>query len=97
MPIYGRFELNVTVATQEELDKIAEAVYSGLAEACIKDVVLWNGALQGKRDAVRSESNVELKRIDTGAELGTSLTPIVEKKERVTGVMGRGRMGRRPG
>lgn len=42
MPIQGIFELPITVNSQEEMDKIAEAILSGLAENCIKDRVLWN-------------------------------------------------------
>lgn len=41
MSVFGRFEININVATQEELDKIAEAIFSGYAEHILKERILW--------------------------------------------------------
>ncbi len=102
MAVSGTFELSITTNTQEEMDKIAEAIYSGLAESCIKDRVLWGGMApvysgrnveQNVSMTGSSAPEVELQRLETKAKSKTA-SPAPAKKERVVSVMGRGRMGR---
>lgn len=42
MSCYGRFEISITTATQDELDKIAEAIFNGYAEHVLKERILWS-------------------------------------------------------
>lgn len=93
MSVCGKFELNVTVSTQEELDRIAEAVYNGFAETVIKERVLWPQYDAPAAPVARSEPGPALQRAATKKKAG-STTPTPIKKERATGVIGRGRMGR---
>lgn len=96
MPVCGRFELNVTTNTQDELDKIAEAVYNGYAETIIKERVLWpqyGTQAAPVATAALTEPGPALKRTATKVKANAA-PPTPVKKERATGVMGRGRMGR---
>ena len=96
MPVSGKFELNVTTSTQEEMDRIAEAIYSGFAENIIKQHVLWSQFMQpaGAPVATRPAApEPQLTRATTRSKAGAQPSVPV-KKERATGVIGRGRMGR---
>lgn len=95
MSVSGKFELNITTSTQEEMDRIAEAIYSGFAENIIKQHVLWAQFLAPSpgMPAGPSVPQPELKRAETHIKGGAKpVAPV--KKERATGVIGRGRMGR---
>ncbi len=94
MPVCGKFELNVTVNTQEELDKIAEAIYNGFAENIIKERVLWpQYDTPVVTPVTHSEPGPALERTATKTKVSAT-TPAPVKKERATGIIGRGRMGR---
>lgn len=41
MSCFGRFEINIHTTTQEELDKIADAIFNGYAEHILKERILW--------------------------------------------------------
>lgn len=43
MSFSGKFEIDITVATQEELRKISEAIFSGYAEHILKEHILYGG------------------------------------------------------
>lgn len=97
MPVCGKFELNVTTNTQDEMDKIAEAVYNGFAETVVKERVLWPQYDMPARSApaeVKRDPGPELKRVTTKTKVDSAKPSAPAKKERVTGVVGRGRMGR---
>ena len=96
MPVSGKFELNVTTSTQEEMDRIAEAVYSGFAENIIKQHVLWSQFMPPvdvTATARPAAPAPQLTRATTRSKAGEQPSAPV-KKERATGVIGRGRMGR---
>lgn len=42
MPVYGRFEIDITTATQEEMDRISAAIFNGYAEHVLKERLLWS-------------------------------------------------------
>lgn len=100
MPVTGKFELNVTTNTQEELDKIAEAIYNGFAENVIKERVLWSAYAAPTASAPPAQMPTvptpTLERVATKAkERDVPVTPAAPvKHERSSGVLGRGRMRR---
>ena len=100
MPVTGKFELNVTTNTQEELDRIAEAIYNGFAENVIKERVLWSAYATPTTPAMMPQAapapTPTLERVATKArERNAPVTPAEPvKHERSSGVLGRGRMRR---
>lgn len=103
MSVCGKFEISITTSTQEEMDRIVEAIYSGYAETVIKQHVLWSQfmppvstaapSVATTSSAMPSDPGPGLQRVETRVKAGAGPSS-VEKKERVTGVIGRGRMGR---
>ena len=95
MPVHGKFELNITTGTQEEMDKIADAIFSGYAENLLQERILWSqyAAPSAPMSPAQSQPLPELQRVATKAK-GEVKTVKIEQPERKVGILGRGRLGR---
>ena len=99
MSVSGRFEITITTNTQEEMDRIAEAIFNGYAENVLKERILWSQyAPQSAPSNSSSRAKAprqELKRLDSKvAPVAPTPAPEPVKTERSKGVMGRSRLGR---
>lgn len=95
MAVSGKFELRITTNTQDEMDRIAEAIFNGYAENVLKERILWTQYAPASAPVRDDSSSVVLKKMDSEVA-PVAPTPIQApvKTERSKGVIGRSRLGR---